>query len=84
MVSAAVRSRPDGAQRLEIGTHHGDESERFIQMCKVLVRVGGGPQSHREVRMFRELHANGLVMEVEIPLKSDAGPLQARAAHSKR
>merc|ERR1719311_1078002 len=74
VVSAAVRSTPKGVERLEIGTSFGDESEQFVGMCQHFVRVGGGPQSHREVQLFRERNPMGVVVEVEIPLKSETAP----------
>ena len=74
VVSAAVKSTPKGVERLEIGTSFGDESEQFVGMCQHFVRVGGGPQSHREVQLFRERNPTGVVVEVEIPLKSEAAP----------
>ena len=74
VVSAAVKSTPKGVERLEIGTSFGDESEQFVGMCKHFVRVGGGPQSHREVQLFRERNPAGVVVEVEIPLKCETVP----------
>ena len=74
VVSAAVKSTPKGVERLEIGTSFGDESEQFVGMCQHFVRVGGGPQSHREVQLFRERNPTGVVVEVEIPLKSETAP----------
>ena len=71
VVCAAVQSRPKGAERLEIGTSYGDESERFIEMCQTFVRIGGGPQSHREVQWFKERHPEGVVVEAELPLKAE-------------
>ena len=74
VVSAAVKSTPKGVERLEIGTSFGDESEQFVGMCQHFVRVGGGPQSHREVQLFRERNPTGVVVEVEIPLRSETAP----------
>merc|ERR1712137_1233205 len=71
VVSAAVRSTPKGVERIQVGSSHGDESDRFIKMCQHFVRVGGGPQSHREVQLFKEHHPEGVVVETEIPLKSE-------------
>ena len=64
VVSAAVKSTPKGVERLEIGTSFGDESEQFVGMCQHFVRVGGGPQSHREVQLFRERNPTGVVVVV--------------------
>ena len=82
VVSAAVKSTPKGVERLEIGTSFGDESEQFVGMCQHFVRVGGGPQSHREVQLFRERNPTGVVVEVEIPLKSEAAPPTAAEAET--
>lgn len=40
------------------GKRFGDESEEFIGYIDALVRVGGGPQSRKEVEMFKQLHAD--------------------------
>lgn len=36
------------------GNNYGDESEYFIEYIDVLIRVGGGKQSLREVEMFKK------------------------------
>lgn len=38
------------------GTYFGDESLKFIQYIDILVRIGGGPQSRKEVALFKEYH----------------------------
>ena len=68
VVSAAVKSTPRGVKRVTIGANHGDESEAFLQFLDILVRVGGGPQSHDEVAHFRTTHPGNLVFEAEVPL----------------
>jgi len=45
-------------EEIIIGERFGDESEAFIQYIDILLRVGGGPQSRKEVEMFKELHQN--------------------------
>lgn len=40
-------------ERVIIGTTWGDESTAFVEAIDVLIRVGGGKQSHREVAMAR-------------------------------
>jgi hypothetical protein len=51
----ALRSRrfPVDEQIL-VGQKYGDESEVFVARIDVLIRVGGGPQSRREVEMFKD------------------------------
>lgn len=66
VVSAAVRSTPSGVERIEIGKNYGDESEVFVGMVDILVRVGGGPQSHDELRRFRDVHPQGHLVEREL------------------
>jgi hypothetical protein len=39
-------------ERLIIGEDWGDESEVFLSMVDVLIRVGGGAQSHAEAAQF--------------------------------
>jgi hypothetical protein len=36
------------------GDRWGVESETFLKECDVLVRIGGGEQSHREAKLFAE------------------------------
>jgi hypothetical protein len=47
-----------------IGEKWGDESETFLGECDVLVRIGGGEQSHREAKLFAE--RGGKVYEYEL------------------
>lgn len=52
-------------ERVIVGSAWGDESADFVAAIDLLVRVGGGPQSHREVAMAR---ARGVVVsEYELP-----------------
>jgi hypothetical protein len=39
-----------------VGERFGDESEAFVRYIDGLIRIGGGPQSRREVELFRTLH----------------------------
>ena len=39
-----------------VGERFGDESQKFIEYIDVLVRIGGGPQSRKEVALFKMLH----------------------------
>lgn len=69
VVSAAVRSRAKGvSDRITIGRYHGDESDHFVGMVGVLVRIGVGPQSRAEVKQFRQQKPGNLVVEQELPL----------------
>ena len=40
-------------KKIIIGEEWGDESETFISMIDILIRIGGGKQSHNEVRMAK-------------------------------
>ena len=71
IVSSAVRSKPPvETERICIGKSRGDESEEFIKLIDVLVRVGGGPRSHRELERFKDAHPDSAVVERELPLLS--------------
>ena len=39
-----------------VGDYFGDESVAFVHYIDVLVRIGGGAQSKREVALFQQLH----------------------------
>lgn len=39
-----------------VGARFGDESAAFVAYIDGLIRIGGGPQSRREVEMFKALH----------------------------
>lgn len=60
-------------EQIIVGHNFGDESETFIDSIDALLRVGGGPQSRREVVMFREKHKNDSerlaqrLIELELP-----------------
>lgn len=43
-------------ERMIVGARYGDESDAFIAYIDALVRVGGGPQSRREVELFEQKH----------------------------
>ena len=53
-----------------IGQKFGDESDDFVKYIDGLIRVGGGPQSRKEVELFRQLHIGkplgSLLREYEI------------------
>ena len=38
------------------GERFGEESQKFIEYIDVLVRIGGGPQSRKEVELFKTHH----------------------------
>lgn len=48
------------------GANWGDESEAFVEHIDVLIRIGGGPQSLKEVEMFKKLKPNAVVIEHEL------------------
>lgn len=48
-------------ERILVGARFGDESAAFVAYIDALLRVGGGPQSRREVELYRaRLAAEGL------------------------
>lgn len=47
-----------------VGEEWGDETKRFLDECHVLVRIGGGAQSHREAKLFAD--RGGKVYEYEL------------------
>lgn len=40
-------------QQIIVGENFGDESGKFIDYIDYLIRVGGGPQSRKEVELFK-------------------------------
>ena len=54
-----------------IGEHFGDESETFIDYIDMLIRIGGGEQSMREVEHFKEANSdkdlNRILIEEDLP-----------------
>ena len=42
------------------GEQYGDESEAFISYIDHLIRIGGGPQSKREVLLFKQMLDTGI------------------------
>jgi hypothetical protein len=54
-----------------VGKQWGDESDTFLQYIDALVRVGGGPQSIKEAKSFRELKPNAPIVEFELPREED-------------
>lgn len=51
-------------KKVIVGDNWGDESQTFLDTCDVLVRVGGGKQSLREVNEFRA--RGGRVFEFDL------------------
>ena len=41
-------------ERIIVGQRFGDESAAFIAYIDALIRIGGGPQSRREVELFKD------------------------------
>ncbi|MEH0152577.1 hypothetical protein V6R21_00445 [Limibacter armeniacum] len=52
------------------GKNFGDESQAFVDYIDILIRIGGGPQSRKEVALFRakneENNLTELLFEEEI------------------
>lgn len=49
-----------------VGEKFGDESKSFVTYCDILIRVGGGDQSMREIAMFKETGKS--VYELDLPV----------------
>lgn len=49
-----------------VGDDWSDESETFLNYIDVLVRVGGGKQSHAEVAAFRLLKPDAMILEYNL------------------
>jgi hypothetical protein len=50
-----------------VGDNWGDESGTFLEACNVLIRIGGGEQSHSEAARF--LQQGGRVFAFDLPIK---------------
>jgi hypothetical protein len=58
-------------KQIIIGTNFGDESAQFLEYIDILVRIGGGPQSHMEVSEFKKLYPKNIsttLFEYELKL----------------
>ncbi len=53
-------------EKIIVGDEWGDESETFLSMCDVLIRVGGGKQSLEEVKAFKSMKPLAPVIELEL------------------
>jgi hypothetical protein len=53
-------------EKIIVGDEWGDESNTFLTMCDVLIRVGGGKQSLEEVETFRTMKPLAVVIELEL------------------
>ncbi len=60
------RNDPKVFKTIIVGQYFGDDSVEFIKYIDVLIRVGGGKQSHNEVTMFRNTKPNNKVYERDI------------------
>lgn len=52
-------------ERIIVGINWGDESTTFLKMIDVLIRIGGGKQSHHEAYLAR--FQGKYVMEFDLP-----------------
>lgn len=50
----------------KIGDEWGDESKAFLDYIDVILRVGGGKQSKKEVKQFKRIHGNSVVYEYNL------------------
>lgn len=48
----------------EIGLSWGDESEAFVASLDLIIRIGGGPQSHRECEAMKNLGKHVIAREL--------------------
>lgn len=66
---ACAKARSYGRYNVDesiiVGDEWGDETERFLKECNVLVRIGGGKQSHREAKLFAERGGKVYAYELE-------------------
>lgn len=51
-----------------VGNEWGDESEKFVEMADIIVKIGGGDQSAKEAQMARSL--GKAVIELPLPVIS--------------
>lgn len=58
-------------KRVIVGKDWGDESQYFLSSIDFMVRVGGGPQSHNEVREFKKMHGEKNIIEYELERESE-------------
>ena len=56
-------------EQIIVGDDWGDESETFLGKCDILIRVGGGKQSHTEATAFKA--QGGTVYEFNLAAISD-------------
>ena len=38
----------------------------LINLCDIMIRVGGGPQAMKEIKMFKERYPDKLVIEYDL------------------
>lgn len=55
----------DVDERKIVGEEWGDESATFLQECDILVRIGGGKQSHAEIKAFEQMGRKTYQSELE-------------------
>ena len=53
-------------EKIIVGEEWGDESNTFLTMCDMLIRVGGGKQSLEEVETFKSMKPLAVVIELEL------------------
>lgn len=49
-----------------VGENYGDESEEFIKYIDILIKVGGGKQSIKEAKLFKQLKPNNIFIEKKL------------------
>ena len=53
-------------KQIIVGDNWGDESDTLINLCDIMIRVGGGPQAMKEIKMFKERYPDKLVIEYDL------------------
>lgn len=53
-------------KQIIVGNNWGDESETLINLCDIMIRVGGEPQAMKEIEMFKERYPDKLVIEYDL------------------
>jgi hypothetical protein len=53
-------------KKIIVGDAWGDESATFIKYIDMIIRIGGGKQSHTEINMFKKEKPFGIIIEYDI------------------
>ena len=53
-------------KQIIVGENYGDESEEFVKYIDILIKVGGGLQSIKEAKLFKQLKPNNVFIEKKL------------------